>query len=80
MIRACDDLKQCVVNSRTVVLTPIALPTWDHLAQMAKSAHLSKTDWSFRKGDHAAEYKQRPLDPQYANLAAISLRRPATGR
>ena len=59
---------------------PITLPTWDHLAQMAKSVHSSGIDWAFIKGDHASAYKQLPLDPHYANLTIVALRGPSSGR
>ena len=79
-LRACDDLRHCLVNACTVILTPITLPTWDHLSQMAKSIHSSGINWSFLKGDHASAYKQLPLDPKFANLTVVALRNPSSGR
>ena len=65
---------------RTTALTPITLPTWGHLAKIAKNIHHTNTDSAFIKGDRAFAYKQLPIDPRYANLAAIALRNPKTGR
>ena len=63
-LRACDDLRHNMTNLCTSILTPIALPTWDHLAQMAKRVHRTNTNWAFLKGDRASAYKQLPLDPK----------------
>ena len=79
-LRACDDLRRNLVNVCTAVLTPITLPTWDHLAQMAKHVFPSTKDWAFIKGDHASAYKQLPLDPRFANLTVVALREPSSGR
>ena len=78
-LRACDDLRHNMVNLCTEVLTPITLPTWDHLAQLAKMVSPSAMNWHFLKGGHASAYKQLPLDPQYANLTIVALRNPSTG-
>ena len=79
-LRACDDLRHNLVNVCTAVLTPITLPTWDHLAQMSKAVFPSAKDWAFIKGDHASAYKQLPLDPKFANLTVVALRDPSSGR
>ena len=79
-LRACDDLRHNLVNICTAVLTPITLPTWDHLSQMAKFVFPSTKDWAFLKGDHASAYKQLPLDPKFANLTVVALREPSSGR
>ena len=34
-IRACDDLKYSTANQYCAFHTPIKLPTWDHIGQMA---------------------------------------------
>ena len=78
-LRACDDLRNNLVNLRTAVLTPITLPTWGRLAQIAKFVSPSSKNWHFLKGDHASAYKQLPLGPQYANLTIVALRNPDTG-
>ena len=69
-----------MTNLRTSILTPITLPTWDRLAQMAKIVHRANRNWAFLKGDHASAYKQLPLDPKYANLSVATLRDPRTNR
>ena len=79
-LRACDDLRHNMTNLCTSILTPITLPTWDHLAQMAKIAHLTNRNWDFLKGDHASAYKQLPLGPKYANLSVVTLRDPKTNK
>ena len=56
------------------------LPTWGHLAQMAKSVVNSMTDWSFLKGDRASAHKQLPIGPKFDNLTADAHWRPITGR
>ena len=68
-----------MANLRTAALTPIALPTWDHLAQLAKWVFPSSANWHFLKGGHASAYKKLPPDPQYANLTIVALRNPSTG-
>ena len=49
-LRACDDLRNNVVNWRTAVLTPITLPTRGHLAQLANLIFPSATNWHFLEG------------------------------
>lgn len=78
-LRACDDLRRNMVNLCALVMTPITLPTWGHLAQMAKQVPPSGFDWAFIKGDHASAYKQLPLDPRYANLTVVAPRNPSSG-
>ena len=77
-LRACDDLKYSKTNEFCSVKTPISLPTWDHIGQMATTVADSARPWSFLKTDHAAAYKQLPLRPDQANLAVIALRDPTT--
>ena len=69
-----DDLRHNMVNLGTSAMTPITLPTWGHMAQVAKRVHTSGMEWAFLKGDRASEYKQLPLGPKYANLTAVALR------
>ena len=75
-LRACGDLKQNMANLRTSVYTPIALPTWGHISEMAKRIRGSKRAWGFFKADHKGAYKQLLLDQEYANLTLAALRRP----
>ena len=46
-IRACDDLKYGATNESCAVMTPIKLPTWDHIAQMAAIARPTQCHWPF---------------------------------
>ena len=79
-LRACGDLRRNLANTCTAILTPITLPTWDHIRQMAKSIVSAAQDWVFTKGDHASAYKQLPIAPEYANLSVAALRGPASGQ
>ena len=79
-LRARDDLRRNMANLCTSVMTPITLPNWGHMAQMAKRVHNSGIDWEFLKGDRESAYKQLPLGPRYANMAVVSLRIPSSGK
>ena len=73
-VRACDDLKESLTNKMCAVTTPITLPDWDLLAAMhLLIAASSKADWAFLKGDDTSAYKNLPLKPTDAPLAAIGL-------
>ena len=78
-IRSCDDLKYSTTNEYCTVGTPIKLPTWDHLSQIALDIKDTNRPWIFFKLDHASAYKQLPIDPAHAKLAMVALREPATG-
>ena len=78
-VRACDDLKDSLTNRLCAVETPITLPDWDLLAAMSLyGSSLSKKDWAFLKGDDTSAYKNLPLRPSDAHLAAIGLWGPNT--
>ena len=79
-LRACDDLRYSTTNAYCSVRTPIKLPTWDHLAQMA--ANVTKTDrkWGFFKADHESAYKMLPIKPAHIKMALVTLRDPSTDR
>ena len=47
---------------------------------MAKSAVSPVRDWGFLKGDHASAYKQLPVAHGFANLSAVLLMGPASGK
>ena len=67
-----------MVNLRTSVYTPIALPTWGHISEMSKRIRGSMTAWGFFKADHKDAYKQLRLYQEYANLTLVALRRPTS--
>ena len=67
-------------NEFCAVMTPIKLPTWGHIAQMAAIARPTKCVWSFFKADHAIVYKQLPLGPSDRAKAVVALRDPASGK
>ena len=67
-----------MVNLCTSVYTPITLPTWGHISEMAKRILGSKVAWGFFKADHKDAYKQLLLDQEYVNLTLLALRRPAS--
>ena len=79
-LRACGDIRQNMVNLRNSVLTPITLPTWDHIAQLSKDAYRANTKWAFLKADRDSEYKQLPLDPDYAGITVVAPRDPAASK
>lgn len=78
-LRACDDLKYGTANTYCAVMTPIKLPTWDHIAQMAAIVRPARCAWSFFKADHASAYKQLPLGPSGRPTSAVALREPRSG-
>ena len=79
-LRACDDLKYGTANLFCSVWTPIKLPTWDHISQLAALVRDTKCAWSFFKTDHESAYKQLPIAPEDQNLSAVALRRPVAGK
>ena len=79
-LRARDDLRQNMVNLRTSVYTPITLPPWDHISEMAKGIRGSKSERAFFKADRKDAYKQLLLDQEYANLTLVALWHPTSGQ
>ena len=75
-IRACDDLKASLTNRACQVITPISLPSWEHLAQACLLISNSAHDWSLGKGDESDAYKKQPLSPSDALLAVTTLMGP----
>ena len=59
-LRECDDIRHNLVNLRTSVITPITIPTWDHIAQLSKDAFRTNTKWTFLKADHDSAYNNFP--------------------
>ena len=72
--RACDGLKRNMVNLATAVLSPITLPTWGHIAKLARNVAFTKLEWVLINGGHESAYKQHPLDPKYASMDVFALR------
>ena len=75
-IRACDDLLASGTNSSCSVLSPITLPSWEHVAHIAAELALSGHDIAFGKGDESDAYKKQPMKPPDAFLAVITLQGP----
>ena len=75
-IRACDDLKASLTNRSCMVLTPISLPSWEHIAQACLDIAQSNCDWSLGKGDESDAYKKQPLANDDALLAVVTLMGP----
>ena len=67
-----------MVNLCTSVYTPIALPTWGHISEMAKRIRGYKSEWAFFKADHKDAYKQLLLDQEYVGLTLVALRHPTS--
>ena len=49
-LRPCDDLRRNLTNICTAILTPITLPTWGYLSEIAKALYHASRDLSFIKG------------------------------
>lgn len=64
-LRARGFLRRNLADIRAAVLTPIALPSWGHMAQFAKNIHENHNDWDFLKADRASAYKN-PSRPRSA--------------
>ena len=79
-LRACGDLRQNMVNLRPSFITPITLPTWDHIAQLSKGAYSTNDKWSFLKADRDSSYKQLPLGPDFAGITVVTPRGPAASK
>ena len=75
-LRACGDLKYSTTNMYCTVWTPIKLPTWGHIGQMALNIADPRRSWSFMKRDHEAAYKQLPLGDNQTKYAMVALRHP----
>ena len=78
-IRACDDLQYSATTNFGCVATPIKLPTWDHIGQLALGVKTSNRPWTFIKTDHEAAYKQPPLGRGHSKYAMVTLRHPRAG-
>ena len=72
-LRACDDLKQDMVNLRTSVFAAITIPTWDRNSQMSKQIYNSKVAWRFSKEENKDARRQLLLDREYVNLTSSAL-------
>ena len=72
-VRACDDLKASLTNRACSVLSPITLPTWEHVAQISSELALSRRPLALGKADESDAYKKQPLSPSDATWAVITL-------
>ena len=79
-LRGRDDLKQNMVNLRTSVVTPITLPNWGHISQMAKRVPHNKARWASMKADRRSAYTKLLLCQNRVNLTLVALRNPISGR
>ena len=79
-LRACGDLRHSLTSLACSIMTPIKLVSWDHVAELCRLVSSSRSDWQFLKAGHEAAYKQLPLKPSRATLAAIALRSPSDKR
>ena len=75
-LRACDDLKHSPTNQCCQVRTPIQLVSWDHLAHLSQLCGGDSEERRLFKADHAAAYKQLPIDPKDQRAAVVALRHP----
>ena len=75
-LRSRDDLKYSTTNMYCTVWTPIKLPTWGHIGQMALNVDESHRSWTFMKMDRESAYKQLLLGDARAKYAMLTLRHP----
>lgn len=75
-IRACGDFKYGLINLCAADLTPITLPTWGHIAQIAADLSTPPREWSFMRADHKAAYKNLPLNPDQSRFCIAPRRSP----
>ena len=75
-IRAFDDLLASGTNSSCSVLSPITLPSWEHVARIAADLAHSGHDIVFGKGDESDAYKKQPMKPADAFAAVITVQGP----
>ena len=75
-IRACDDFKYGLINLRAADFTPITLPTWDHIGQIAADLSSPPREWSFMKADRKAAYKNLPLKLGQSQFCIVAPRPP----
>ena len=80
-LRAVDDLKRSSTNEAATVLTPINLPSWDHIAEMCTFFRKQgeTRPLAMSKADHADAYKQLPLKHEDGLEAAVALQSPKDG-
>ena len=79
-IRDCDDIRHSLANLSCVVITPGKLVSWDHLSEMRRRISTVSQGWDLFNADHAAAYKQPPLEWAKHSLASVALRSPGDGR
>ena len=53
-------------NSSCSVLSPITLPSWEHVAHIAEELSDSGFDVAFGEGDETDAYKKQPILPAHA--------------
>ena len=75
-IRTCDDFKYGLINRCAADFTPITLPTWDPIAQIASDLSISPREWPFAKAGPKEAYKNLPLNPDQAQYCIVSIRSP----
>ena len=75
-VRACDDLKASLTNRACSVLSPITLPSWEHLSRIASELSSAHRDLALGKGDESDAYKKQPLTPADALSAVVTLQGP----
>lgn len=79
-LRPCGYLRRNLVSLHTAILSPITLPTWEHIYEISKAAYPINRDWAFIKGIHSCDYRQLPLYPAHVNLSVAALRHLVTGK
>ena len=72
-VRACDGLKASLTNKACSALSPITLPTWEHVAQISSALALSRRPLALGEADESDAYKKQPLCPADSTSAVITL-------
>ena len=74
-IRACGDFKYGLINLCAADFTPIALPTWGHIGQIASDLPNHPRVWPFMKAAHRSANKNLPPNPDQSEFC-IATHRP----
>ena len=74
-IRACGDFKYGLINICAADFTPIALPTWGHIGQIASDLPNHPRVWPFMKAAHRSANKNLPPNPDQSEFC-IAAHRP----
>ena len=72
-VRAVDDLRASLTNKACSAVTPITLPSWEHIAQITLELIPCGRSLALGKADESDAYKKLPLRQKDMDLAVITL-------